>query len=836
MNHMNKKVSIVVPVYNAEKFLGYCLNSILSQSYTNWTAILVDDGSKDSSLEICNRYAQLDPRFKVISQPNGGVSKARNKGLEFAEGDYLEFLDSDDCLAQDTLAKQIALAEEYNSQLVLTDIMMVDFTNPESSKVMLTSAWLKESPCCLSAEEFKAKRMQLVWFTVLLECLHGKLYDLNLWKKLNLKFPEDLSLGEDFVANMRYFENCNNAVFLRECGHYYNCIQGSGSLAQKYRKDLFENKMLLMDKLEEHLGGRENLAAPEKDAFYCYTASSGLGALERDVLDSGMTKDQLIARIKQMLAHGLFGESLEHASYIPDRFVECVKAIKRNDLGFVVDYIAGDVFRKTHAPQQATAAEDARKPGFINRVIRKLMRMSLPLLGHGAMAERVGRWEREFAWNGIAGTCRFYRHLHKKVNVAMLENQTKFLDEKIWSANATQTRNVQQLEEKLTQQLEEKLIQQLGEKMTQQINEVKDQQQWLAQKGDVWNSEERLRKEAYLREINDLRQRKKAIMLGTAEHRNIGDAAITLAEQQFLQKYFPDYYQVEISTYELTKKEDFLHAILNEEDILFINGGGNMGDVYLAEEEMHRMVVETFPNQKIIIFPQTIYFTSTEKGLKELQKSAKIYNRHPDLTLYVRGQESLDFAKTHFGNVKTVLMPDMVHLLQTDYRFDREGIMLCLRDDNEGLLTDDQKAQIKADMMTLTGKVTCRNNMNDVDVGRDTRAMVVRKELMGFARHQVVVTDRLHGMIFSAVTHTPCVVLASFNQKIREYYNTFFQGSTGIYFVDGDTHMVLEAVKAAMEIGASTNTVLEGNPHRQIASNAQGSKIKDLVQNLKNLR
>ena len=827
MNGVNnsKKVCIVVPVYNAEKFLGYCLNSILSQSYTNWTAILVDDGSKDGSLEICNRYAKLDPRFKVISQPNGGVSKARNKGLEFAEGDYLEFLDSDDCLAQDTLAKQIALAEEYNSQLVLTDIMMVDFTNPESSKVMLTSAWLKESPCCLSAEEFKAKRMQLVWFTVLLECLHGKLYDLNLWKKLELKFPEDLSLGEDFVANMRYFENCNNAVFLRECGHYYNCIQGSGSLAQKYRKDLFENKMLLMEKLEAHLGGRENLADPEKDAFYCYTASSGLGALERDVLDSGMAKDQLIARIKQMLAHGLFAESLQNASYIPDRFVECVNAIKKNNLGFVVDYIAEDVFRKTHAPQQ-TASGEERKPGFVNRVIRKLMRMSLPLLGKGTMAERVGRWERDFAWMGVAGTCRYYRYLHKKINVAKLENQTKYLEEKLWSANATQTRNIQQLEEKLTQQVNE---------VTQQVDAAVLKVQENVN-GDIWNSEERLRKEAYLREVNDLRQRKKAIMLGTAEHCNIGDAAITLAEQMFLQKYFPDYYQVEISTYEMSKKEAFLHAILNDEDILFINGGGNLGDVYLAEEEMHRQIVETFPNQKIIIFPQTIYFTSTENGRKELEKSAKVYNRHPDLTLYVRGQESVDFARTHFTNVKTVLMPDMVHQLQTDYRFDREGILLSLRDDGEGVLTNELKAKIKEDMAALTGTVTYRNNMNDVDIGRDIRGMVVRKELMCFAKHQVVVTDRLHGMIFAAITGTPCVVLASFNQKIREYYNTFFQGSQGIYFLDGQTDKVLEAVQAAMEIGASTNNIMEGNPHRQIFANAQGNKIKDFVQNLKNLR
>ena len=76
-------------------------------------------------------------------------------------------------------------------------------------------------------------------------------------------------------------------------------------------------------------------------------------------------------------------------------------------------------------------------------------------------------------------------------------------------------------------------------------------------------------------------------------------------------------------------------------------------------------------------------------------------------------------------------------------------------------------------------------------------------------------------MIFSAVTGTPCVVLASFNQKIREYYNTFFRDSTGIIFVDGQTDKVLEAVKQAMAIGTSTNSVLDSNPYQQIGDNAQ---------------
>ena len=792
VNH-NKKVCIVVPVYNAEKYLGYCLNSILSQSYTNWTAILVDDGSKDGSLEICNRYGKLDSRFRVIAQENGGVSKARNKGLQYAEGDFLAFVDSDDCLSTDALEKQVALALEYKTQLVVVNTTILDFNNPEGDKITLCSNWLGQSPCYLSAEAFKEKRMRLIWYTALLEGPCAKLYDLNLWKELGLEFPEDLSLGEDFMVNMKYYNKCNSALFLNESQYYYNQYMGSGSLTEKYRENLFDLKMYLAEQMEDHLGGRENLSKEEAEAFYNYVASCGLVCVEKTVLLSGMTGDQLAASLRKMLSYPLFAESLTRAPYIPERFEACMKAIKKDDMKFVIDYIANDVYGKAHRRVQG----EEKKYSFVNRAVRKVMRMSLPFLGKGSMAERVSRWEREFAWRGLNGTVKFYRHLHKKVNMAALENQTLLVEEKLQAS------------------------------LTQQINEVKEQQKWAVQQVQenvnnyTWISEERMRKEAYLREINDLRQRKKAVMLGTAEHCNIGDAAITLAEQQFLRKYFPDYYQVEISTYEMSKKETFLHAILNDEDIIFLHGGGNIGDLYMVEENLHRQMVETFPNHKIIIFPQTIYFSSTENGRMELEKSAKIYNRHPDLTLYVRGMESFNFARTHFGNVKTVLMPDMVHLLQTDYRFDREGILLCLRDDKEGLLPDGLKAKLKDDMAALAGTVTYRNNMNEVDIGREIRGMVVRGELMRFARHQVVVTDRLHGMIFSAVTGTPCVVLASFNQKIREYYNTFFRDSTGIIFVDGQTDKVLEAVKQAMAIGTSTNSVLDSNPYQQIGDNAQ---------------
>ena len=111
-------VSVIVPIYNAEAFLGYCLNSLVRQTYTNWQAILIDDGSTDRSRDIAQRYARLDSRFRVFTIPNGGVSNARNVGLEHAEGTYLHFLDSDDVLAAETLERQVSAAKNLIGDLL----------------------------------------------------------------------------------------------------------------------------------------------------------------------------------------------------------------------------------------------------------------------------------------------------------------------------------------------------------------------------------------------------------------------------------------------------------------------------------------------------------------------------------------------------------------------------------------------------------------------------------------------------------------------------------------------------------------------------------------------
>ena len=118
------KLSVIIPIYNTEKYLRDCIESILAQTFTDFELILVDDGSADRSGAICDEYCQLDGRIKVIHQKNGGVTVARKRGTEAASGDYISFIDSDDWIEPNMYHDMWKKADMYNADIVFCDILV----------------------------------------------------------------------------------------------------------------------------------------------------------------------------------------------------------------------------------------------------------------------------------------------------------------------------------------------------------------------------------------------------------------------------------------------------------------------------------------------------------------------------------------------------------------------------------------------------------------------------------------------------------------------------------------------------------------------------------------
>lgn len=783
------KVSIVVPVYNAQKWLGYCLNSLLAQTWTEFEVILVNDGSTDDSLEICRNYAELDSRFRVLDVPNGGVSRARNLGVSQATGRYLVFVDSDDVVTPDMLEVMLDCARRTGVELVAGDAELVDFAAPEQDRPKLCAAWLGSGERLLDKQQFAEKRMQLIWYTSLLESSWGKLFSLDLWRKLNLQFPPELSLGEDFVTNMKYYAACNGIAFLNKTVYYYNNEAQSNSLTHQYRKDLFETKMYLIERMRDFIGPMDQLPQEEWNCYCSYVACSGFKCMAAAALDERFeSQEARLAEVRKIMDHPLFREACAQNTWIPDEFLSARKAVLEDDAEKTLRLLQTPTPEIVQKTRQMEVKIQNKKAHLKKKCKHLLQKVLYPL-------QRLNRYINRLQT----------QELQQQLQNMAVQSQKLQLDASLSTAHEKQKAYFESWMTEVLDRKSQEHAQELAnlQQTLEQFRPVLSAADTLAQvKTDVARLRDTLWDDSKIfeqQQVMELRQKKKVLMLATAEHRNIGDAAIDLAEQNLLLQYFPDYFQVEFSTYEMPRKYNFLQAIVNPSDILFLNGGGNMGSLYREEEELHRRIVQDFPNNKIVVLPQTIFFADTPEGQAELALSARAYNHHKDLTIFARGRESCDFACRHFHNAKVRLMADVVLSLQRDYGFDRRGILLCLREDGETVLAQ-QKQQILDTVHRLDPGVEIRTNMAEQDISRVDRAAVVNGELQRYARHRVVVTDRLHGMIFAAVTGTPCVVLDNATHKSRDFYETFLQDSNAVFYIGTDCDRLEEAIAQALAV------------------------------------
>lgn len=218
-NIMQPSVSIIVPVYNAEKSLRRCVDSILSQEYTDFELILVNDGSKDSSGAICDEYEEKDSRVRVLHKENTGVSDSRNQAIDRSKGIYLQFLDSDDWMTPDATKQLVRAAEENHCDMVIADFYRVvgDRLSPKGDI---------EEEGVLTQEEFAAHMMENpadFYYGV----LWNKLYRRDIVEEHHLRMNTDINWCEDFMFNLEYIRHAKIFYALHAPIYYYVKTKGS---------------------------------------------------------------------------------------------------------------------------------------------------------------------------------------------------------------------------------------------------------------------------------------------------------------------------------------------------------------------------------------------------------------------------------------------------------------------------------------------------------------------------------------------------------------------------------------------------------------------------------
>lgn len=280
-------------------------------------------------------------------------------------------------------------------------------------------------------------------------------------------------------------------------------------------------------------------------------------------------------------------------------------------------------------------------------------------------------------------------------------------------------------------------------------------------------------------------KKQKIVVALAADYGNLGDVAITYAQTKFLEQSFPEAEIIDFPISKTFTHMKSLKKVIKSTDIITIVGGGNTGDMYDDIEFCRQFVIKQFPNNKIIGFPQTIDFSESKYGQKALNKAIRTYSKHKKLVLSAREKKSLATYKRYFKKNNLFFSPDIVLSLDQTYpSYERENITFCLRSDNEKRI--DSKTQEKI-VDELGKRYTI--NFQDTHIDKNKMSTRKRKEELNkvwtvFKKSKLVITDRLHGMIFCAITNTPCIAIDNSNHKVSGVYNEWLKDNDTIDVID----------------------------------------------------
>ena len=258
----NCKVSIVVPVYNAEKYLKKCVDSLLSQDYKNIEIILVDDGSKDSSPKMCDEYKKKNNRVKVIHKKNSGVSAARNSGIDIVTGDYVTFVDADDYVSKEYISYLVNNAIEEDAEISLTTypykVTNNKVSNPENKE---------ENKRVLTGKD--AAKMMLYYKIVISSW--SKMFSADFINKNNIRFEEHLSYGEGFDFVIHSMINAEKVVISDKKIYYYRVDNENSAMTvfkEKMVTGSIDSQVSIKNRIENKFKNKEELGEMQKAYNY----------------------------------------------------------------------------------------------------------------------------------------------------------------------------------------------------------------------------------------------------------------------------------------------------------------------------------------------------------------------------------------------------------------------------------------------------------------------------------------------------------------------------------------------------------------------------------------
>ena len=330
----SKKVSVIVPVYNAEDKVGRCIKSIIEQEFKNLEIILVNDGSHDNSYEVCTKFQEIDSRIIVHNQKNLGASIARNVGITLSTGEYILFVDSDDFLEEKMVGNLVKTSELENLDLLICGF----YKNRYNEHLQLQSSIeVKSSNRIIRGNKKIAEEIIDLFENERINAPWCKLIKAKIIKENNIKMSKDLILQEDLYFNISLLEHVSSLGINEGCYYHYN-VGDNDSLTSRY----FENKYEMLNKVHNKmLNYFRSRSVNEKllnRIEYIYVKNVYAAFINLFHKDSHLSNFEKLSYIKKIVAEEKFETMISSAKRTGSKYIFLLLILKTRNSKLILNF------------------------------------------------------------------------------------------------------------------------------------------------------------------------------------------------------------------------------------------------------------------------------------------------------------------------------------------------------------------------------------------------------------------------------------------------------------------------------------------------------------------
>ena len=790
-------ISVVMPVYNSTAYILGAVWSVLDQTYQNLELLIINEAGSEDDLSFFTSLFE-DKRIRVIqNNVKLGLAESLNRGIREAKGKYIARMDADDLCAPQRFELQVKFLEK----------------NPEYG---ICGSWQRHfgmgvdwvHKCSVSYEDIQAELLfncDLCHSTLMLRrssfLKHHLFYDASY-------------AAEDYELWTRAAKVMKIANLPRILGEYR---VGNTNITTKKMKQLSEESGELVAKNIEYYFGLKlpkhliALQSGWNNEFEKLTLSDRKKALKEQAL-----LFQKIWKCNQKY-HKLNTQSLlktlnKRWRCITNTWEEDGEIFGLNELFDRYRYgCSNHKFRRKYKKETSLVKNTIKN--ILKRPYYAWKRRTLDILQKNIwdVDGHIGDYYQKlllelYSYNKEIKEQKVFlkKELHKKIEYIVEE-----VKEQLWEVQ-TCINNLAREEIWKAEQHANEILDTRIWKAEQCVNERIDARIWKAEQCVNERTEARIWKaEQHIVELQMLLAKlmtdflvpdKKIILVNTPCTHNLGDHAIAYAEKCWIKDRLP-YHFIELNGDFYRKYRTVIKEFIREDDRIALSGGGYIGTLWPYEEELVEQVIVDYPENKIYIFPQTIFFSKNEQAFV---KAKEIFEKHKNLILFVREHLSYEFAKMHMPKCKTILASDMVlyFLMEEKYPLqeyvDKNGIGFCLKNDKESVICADVQERMKQEIRQLGKKVMITDTMLEENIDVSMRYDEVRKKILEFQTYEIVITDRFHGIIFSILAGTKCIVLEGLSYKNKGFCQ-MLAGTNSVVFAQPEEISLLVSDPAFLQ-------------------------------------